>query len=67
MRRLGIGKLLVGQVEQWAIAIGCDVVAVRSNINRVESHLFYPALGYESVKTQVAYRKRLKADVSSPA
>jgi hypothetical protein len=51
-------------VEDWARAIGCDVVAVRSNINRVESHLFYPALGYESVKTQVAYRKRIRADVA---
>jgi GNAT superfamily N-acetyltransferase len=63
MRRRGIGRLLVGQVEQWAAAINCDVVAVRSNIKRVESHLFYPALGYQSVKTQLAYRKRLKDGV----
>jgi GNAT superfamily N-acetyltransferase len=64
MRRKGIGRLLVGRVEEWARAIGCGVVAVRSNINRVESHLFYPALGYENVKTQVAYRKRIAADVA---
>ena len=60
-RRTGCGRLLVEKVELWARALGCDVVAVCSNVNRVESHLFYSAIGYKNVKTQVSYRKRLKS------
>ena len=60
-RRTGSGRLLVEQVELWARALGCDVVAVCSNVKRVESHLFYPAMGYKNVKTQVSYRKWLKS------
>jgi len=59
-RRIGVGRRLIDEVERWASDIGCEVVAVRSNIKRVESHIFYPALGYAAVKTQVAYRKMLK-------
>jgi GNAT superfamily N-acetyltransferase len=59
-RRVGVGRRLVDEVERWAGDMGCEVVGVRSNIKRVESHIFYPALGYEAVKTQVAYRKMLK-------
>ena len=59
-RRIGVGRRLVDEVECWASDIGCAVVAVRSNIKRVESHIFYPALGYAAVKTQVAYSKMLK-------
>jgi GNAT superfamily N-acetyltransferase len=58
-RRTGLGRLLVKEVEHWARALGSDVVAVRSNVERFESHLFYPAIGYTNVKTQVSYRKRL--------
>jgi GNAT superfamily N-acetyltransferase len=59
LRRNGIGRLLVHEIEQWADRVGADLIGVRSNIQRAESHLFYPALGYAAVKTQVAYRKRL--------
>ena len=58
-RRKGIGRLLVHEIEHWAATVGADLIAVRSNTQREESHLFYPALGYATVKTQVAYRKRL--------
>ena len=59
MRRTGIGRLLVTQVERWATAQRCEVVGVRSNVNRTESHHFYPALGFKNIKMQVAYRKQL--------
>lgn len=59
-RRLGVGRLLVESAEQWAIKMGAEAVVVRSNIKRVESHSFYPALGYYASKTQAVYRKNLR-------
>jgi GNAT superfamily N-acetyltransferase len=60
MRRRGIARSLVAHVEAWAKRIGTDVIGVRSNVQRTESHLFYPALGYRAVKTQIAYRKEIE-------
>ena len=60
-RGLGVGRLLVTAVEQWAWARGLDQMAVRSNVTRSESHPFYERLGYVRAKTQHAYRKRLAA------
>jgi GNAT superfamily N-acetyltransferase len=58
MRRRGVGRGLVAQAETWAAEISAETVVVRSNAKRVESHAFYPALGYLPFKTQVVYRKR---------
>jgi len=54
-RRRGVGKLLVREVESWGREVGALVFSVRSNVLRVESHAFYPALGYEKTKTQAVY------------
>ena len=56
-RRCGAGRALVAEAEHWARSIGADSVVVRSNVRRVESHAFYPALGYAATKTQNVYRK----------
>jgi GNAT superfamily N-acetyltransferase len=58
-RRQGVGRLLVDRAETWATAAGAGAIVVRSNVTRVESHAFYPALGYATAKTQTVYRKRL--------
>lgn len=58
-RRLGIGRALVAEAEQWARKQGAEAVVVRSNASRTESHAFYPALGYSCTKTQRVYRKAL--------
>ncbi|PZR76779.1 MAG: GNAT family N-acetyltransferase [Chthoniobacterales bacterium] len=58
-RRAGLGKRLVAEVEDWARTSGAEAVLVRSNTKRVESHLFYPALGYQTIKTQSVYKKAL--------
>jgi hypothetical protein len=49
---------LVAQAETWAKEISAETIVVRSNTKRVESHAFYPSLGYLPSKTQVVYRKR---------
>jgi GNAT superfamily N-acetyltransferase len=59
MRRAGIGRKLVAEAERWAAALGAETLVVRSNLKRVESHAFYPALGYRETKTQRVYRKNL--------
>ena len=58
MRRLGVGRSLVAQAETWAREISAETIVARSNARRVESHAFYPSLGYLPSKTQVVYRKR---------
>lgn len=58
-RRMSIGRSLVGQAEVWASEISAETVVVRSNAARVESHSFYPSLGFLPSKTQVVYRKRV--------
>jgi GNAT superfamily N-acetyltransferase len=56
----GIGRLLVEQIEQWALARGLKQISVRSNVLRMESHPFYERLGYARVKTQHVYRKDIR-------
>lgn len=58
-RRLGWGGRLVAAAEDWARARGMARVVVRSNVQRVASHEFYPALGYAKSKVQAVYWKSL--------
>jgi len=58
MRRRGVGRRLVSHAEAWASGISAESVVVRSNTARVESHAFYPSLGYRKTKTQAVYRKQ---------
>jgi predicted N-acetyltransferase YhbS len=59
VRRSGVGRALVSRAEEWARKLGAEAIVVRSNVQRVESHAFYPALGYSVTKTQTVYRKQL--------
>ena len=58
-RRQGVGAALVAAAEVWARSRRAPGVVVRSNAARIESHEFYPALGYERLKTQHQYWKWL--------
>jgi predicted N-acetyltransferase YhbS len=60
-RRCGVGRLLVAEAERWARGISAEAVVVRSNVQRMESHAFYPALGYKQTKTQAVYRKEINS------
>ncbi len=59
VRRSGIGRRLISEVERWAEGFAAKRVVVRSNTKRDESHRFYPAMGYELAKTQAVYQKKL--------
>lgn len=58
-RGSGVGRVLVADAEQWALAQGFDAIGVRSNVVREGSHPFYESLGFARVKTQRMYRKML--------
>ena len=60
-RRSGIGRALVRAAEDWASAQNLDVISVRSNVVRLESHPFYERLGYARQKSQHVYLKHLRA------
>ncbi len=59
-REHGIGRMLIQQAEQWAKSKQTTTVRIRSNVKRVESHMFYKAIGYEEAKKQVTYLKSVK-------
>ncbi len=59
-RRAGVGRRLIAEVERWAATTEAEAIVVRSNTARGEAHDFYPAAGYEKVKTQAVYLKRLR-------
>jgi GNAT superfamily N-acetyltransferase len=61
VRRRGIGRRFVTELETWAKEHDCGVIMVRSNIARSESHPFYEQLGYLRAKTQHAYTRVLHA------
>jgi len=60
VRRSGVGAALIAEVERWAQSIAAETVVVRSNTKRGEAHSFYPAVGYEFIKAQAVYQKRLR-------
>ena len=46
-RRQGIGRRLLGAVEQAARDAGCSDVVVTSAEHRADAHAFYPSAGWE--------------------
>jgi GNAT superfamily N-acetyltransferase len=56
-RRRGIGRLLMGQAEAWAVEHGCSVVRLWSSVGRNEAHRFYERIGYSNIKTQHSFVK----------
>lgn len=59
VRSRGVGRRLVAAAEAWARERGCEVLSVRCNVIRERAHGFYAANGFEHVKTQKTFRKRL--------
>jgi len=58
-RSRGVGRALMKRAEEWARHAGCKAVSLRSNVVREGARPFYEDIGYEVVKTQWAFRKRL--------
>jgi GNAT superfamily N-acetyltransferase len=58
-RSRGIGELLLGAAAKWARRRGCREMAVHSNVIRRRAHGFYERHGFQHVKTQKFFSKRL--------
>jgi GNAT superfamily N-acetyltransferase len=58
-RGRGIGRLLLGTLEDWARACGCAGVRLSSGADRQGAHRFYAACGYILRKEQKSFFKRL--------
>ncbi len=54
-RRRGLGRALVERARSWALDLGYTALGVSSNVQRLEAHRFYPALGFRITKTQHTY------------
>ena len=55
----GAGRLLMEHAEQWARSRGFQTLLLRSNVIRGAAHAFYEKLGYEIVKSQKVFCKKL--------
>ena len=55
-----IGEELMQAAEAWTLEKGCSSVYLRSNVIRTHAHEFYKRIGYSVIKSQYAFRKKLK-------
>ena len=60
-RGKGIGRLLMGEAEQWARQHGYAVVRLTSSATRTAAHRFYESIGYTNIKTQFSFAKSIGA------
>lgn len=58
-RRMGIGRLLLEAGEKWAKETGAAGVRLNSGETRTGAHAFYRAMGYESHKKQLNFKKEV--------
>lgn len=58
-RSRGIGKALVGRIEETAQAEGVRLVRLSSQVQRSRAHVFYERLGFVLIKVSKFYEKRL--------
>lgn len=60
-RRQGLGRGLVGAVEAWARAQGCEELASDALLENAVSHALHGALDFEETERVVFFRKALMA------
>ena len=58
-RGMGIGKGLIKVAEEWLDG-RCDQIRIRANAKRANSHQFYERLGYNQIKQQKIFIKKLR-------
>ncbi len=56
-KRMGIGRALLSDVEDWARITGANGVRLNSGSARVGAHQFYKNCGYSGDKTQIRFIK----------
>lgn len=64
-RGQGHGTALVAAAQAWARARGLPELRVRTNVRRTRTQAFYRALGFEGVKEQAVFRRRVAPGAAS--
>jgi GNAT superfamily N-acetyltransferase len=59
-RGMGVGKTMMSAVENWARERSISTVRLNANVMRTEAHKFYKAVGFENVKQQYVFQKRVE-------
>ena len=59
-RKQGIGKALIGEVENWAESVNIKFIRLNSGATRKDAHSFYKAVGFDDCKEQLRFIKCLK-------
>jgi GNAT superfamily N-acetyltransferase len=59
LRGTGIGIALIARAEQWTRERSCKRLRLRTNMRRLEAHEFYARRGFEVVKEQKVFEKRV--------
>lgn len=58
-RKLGVGKMLLSEVEKWGRDTGAYGIRLVSSVVRIEKHIFYKSCGYLESKEQKNFKKFL--------
>ena len=61
-RSIGVGSSLIEETEAWASGLGLNDIRIRSNIIRQEAHKFFHNRGFQNIKTQEVFLKRIGND-----
>ena len=61
-RRQGVAKVLVADVERWAIALGCREFASDALLENEVSHRMHQGVGFKETERVVYFRKDLPSN-----
>lgn len=59
LRGTGIGMALIATAERWTRERACGRLRLRTNLRRLQAHEFYARRGFEVVKEQKVFEKRV--------
>ncbi|MDD5864623.1 MAG: GNAT family N-acetyltransferase [Firmicutes bacterium] len=65
-RREGVGKRLIGAVEDWARQTGAAGIRLVSGAQRTGAHAFYRSCGFGSEREQIHFQKVLEQEAKAP-
>jgi GNAT superfamily N-acetyltransferase len=58
-RKKGIGKMLVEKAKEWGRERGIELLRLRCNVKRTETHIFYVRLGFTETKQQKVFEIKI--------
>ena len=59
-RRKGVARMLVADIERWALAQGCSELASDSPVENITAHAAHLGLGFEETERVVYFRKAVR-------